>query len=96
MKIPRGLEPLIEDGIIDAVIRPLKSGKEASVYVVACGAIIRCAKVYKEAEKRGFHKLAEYQEGRRARRSVVLVRGTMVHMNVRTHVRARVRTYVHT
>lgn len=70
MKTPRGLEPLIEDGIIESVIRPLKSGKEASVYVVDCGAgVIRCAKVYKEAEKRGFHKLAEYQEGRRARGS---------------------------
>jgi RIO kinase 1 len=69
MKTPRGLEPLIEDGVIDAVIRPLKSGKEASVYVVACGAVIRCAKVYKEANNRGFHKLAEYQEGRRARGS---------------------------
>lgn len=69
MKTPRGLEPLIEDGIIDAVIRPLKSGKEASVYVVACGSTIRCAKVYKEANNRGFHKLAEYQEGRRARGS---------------------------
>ena len=69
MKIPRGLEPLIEDGVIDAVVRPLKSGKEASVYVVACGAQIRCAKVYKEATNRGFHKLAEYQEGRRARGS---------------------------
>lgn len=52
------------------MIRPLKSGKEASVYVVDCGGgVIRCAKVYKEAEKRGFHKLAEYQEGRRARGS---------------------------
>lgn len=70
MKTPRGLEPLIEDGIIESVIRPLKSGKEASVYVVDCGnGVIRCAKVYKEAEKRGFHKLAEYQEGRRARGS---------------------------
>jgi len=67
MRTPRGLEPLIEDGIIDAVIRPLKSGKEASVYLVACGSAVRCAKVYKEAEKRGFHKLAEYQEGRRSR-----------------------------
>ncbi len=69
MKIPKGLEPLIEDGIIDAVIRPLKSGKEASVYVVACGPVIRCAKVYKDATRRGFHKLAEYQEGRQARGS---------------------------
>lgn len=67
MKTPRGLESLIEEGVIDAVIRPLKSGKEASVYLVACGGAVRCAKVYKDAEQRGFHKLAEYQEGRRAR-----------------------------
>ena len=69
MKIPRGLQPLLDDGLIDAVVRRLKSGKEASVYVVACGAELRCAKVYKEAEQRGFHKLAAYQEGRRTRSS---------------------------
>jgi RIO kinase 1 len=69
MKTPKGLQPLIDDGIVDEVIRPLKSGKEASVYLVACGGKIRCAKVYKSAEKRGFHKLAEYQEGRKARGS---------------------------
>lgn len=69
MKIPKGLQPLIDDGIVDEVIRPLKSGKEAAVYLVACGDEIRCAKVYKDAEKRGFHKLAEYQEGRKARGS---------------------------
>jgi len=69
MKIPRGLQPLIDDGIIDGVVRRLKSGKEASVYLVACGAKIRCAKVYKEAEQRGFHKLAHYQEGRKVRSS---------------------------
>jgi RIO kinase 1 len=69
MKIPRGLQPLIDDGIIDSVVRRLKSGKEASVYLVACGATIRCAKVYKEAEQRGFHKLAHYQEGRKVRSS---------------------------
>ena len=69
MKTPKGLEPLIDEGIVDEVIRPLKSGKEASVYVVACGPHIRCAKVYKEAIHRGFHKLAEYQEGRRVRGS---------------------------
>ncbi len=69
MKIPRGLQPLIEDGKIDAVLRQLKSGKEASVYVVSCGGQICCAKVYKEAERRGFHKLAQYQEGRRTRNS---------------------------
>jgi RIO kinase 1 len=50
-------------------VRSLKSGKEASVYIVACGGEIRCAKVYKEAERRGFHKLAQYQEGRQTRNS---------------------------
>jgi RIO kinase 1 len=69
LKAPRGLEKLLEDGIIDSVIRPLKSGKEASVYLVAMGDAVRCAKVYKEANRRGFHKLAEYQEGRRSRSS---------------------------
>lgn len=69
MKIPKGLQPLIDDGFIDRVVRQLKSGKEASVYVVACGQELRCAKVYKEAEHRGFHRLAEYQEGRKARGS---------------------------
>lgn len=69
MKIPKGLQPLIDDGIVDNVIRPLKSGKEASVYLVACGNQIRCAKVYKAVEQRSFHKLAEYQEGRKTRNS---------------------------
>ncbi len=69
MKIPKDLQPLIDDGIVDNVIRPLKSGKEASVYLVACGADVRCAKVYKSVEQRGFHKLAEYQEGRKTRNS---------------------------
>jgi RIO kinase 1 len=69
VKAPRQLQPLIEDGIIDSVVRRLRSGKEASVFLVKCGAEIRCAKVYKDAEQRGFHKLAEYQEGRKTRGS---------------------------
>jgi RIO kinase 1 len=69
MKTPQGLLSLIDDGIIDGVLRQLKSGKEASVFLVDCGGTRRCAKVYKEAEKRGFHKLAEYQESRKARGS---------------------------
>ena len=69
MKTPKGLQALIDDGIVDNVIRPLKSGKEASVYLVEAGGQVRCAKVYKEANNRGFHRLAEYQEGRRARGS---------------------------
>ena len=69
MKIPRGLQPLIDDGIVDQVLGQLKSGKEASVFLVACGSHVRCAKVYKDAQHRGFHRLAEYQEGRRSRSS---------------------------
>src|ERR1700756_5833570 len=69
MKTPPGLVALIEEGVIDGVLRSLKSGKEASVYLVSHGGHVRCAKVYKEANKRGFHKLAEYQEGRKARGS---------------------------
>jgi len=69
MKIPKGLQPLVDDGMIDSVVRSLKSGKEASVYIVACGGQIRCAKVYKEAQQRGFHKMAQYQEGRKTRSS---------------------------
>jgi RIO kinase 1 len=47
MKTPKRLKPLIEDGVIDEVIRPLMSGKEAAVFIVRCGSEIRCAKVYK-------------------------------------------------
>jgi RIO kinase 1 len=69
MKTPAGLQPLIDDGMIDGVVRKLKSGKEASVFVVSQGAEQRCAKVYKDAQHRGFHKLAQYQEGRKTRSS---------------------------
>jgi len=69
MKVPRPLQPLIEDGIIDSVVRRLRSGKEASVFIVECAGELRCAKVYKEANHRGFHRLAEYQEGRKTRGS---------------------------
>lgn len=69
MKIPERLKPLIEDGIIDAVLRQLKSGKEAAVYLVQRGEHVRCAKVYKEAERRSFRQAAEYTEGRKSRNS---------------------------
>jgi RIO kinase 1 len=67
MKTPKSIEPLVRDGFVDEVLRPLKSGKEAAVYVVRSEGEIRCAKVYKEANKRGFHKQALYQEGRKVR-----------------------------
>jgi RIO kinase 1 len=69
MKTPAGLQPLIDDGIVDEVIRALKSGKEASVYLVRCGAEIRCAKVYKDMGQRSFQQRAQYQEGRKVRGS---------------------------
>ncbi len=69
MKIPSRLQPLVDDGLVDEVIRPLMSGKEADVYVVRCGSKIRCAKIYKEALKRSFKKAAQYTEGRKVRNS---------------------------
>jgi RIO kinase 1 len=69
MKTPKSIEPLVRDGLVDEVIRPLKSGKEAAVYVVLSEGEVRCAKVYKDVNKRGFHKQAQYQEGRKVRNS---------------------------
>jgi len=69
MKTPKRIQPLIDEGLVDEVLRPLMSGKEASVYVVRCGGEIRCAKVYKEASQRSFKKAAQYQEGRKVRSS---------------------------
>lgn len=69
MKTPIGLQPLIDDGVIDQVMRPLKSGKEASVYVVRAGDEIRCAKVYKDMAQRSFQQRVQYQEGRKVRGS---------------------------
>ncbi len=69
MKIPKRIQPLIDDGIIDAVIGRLMSGKEADVYIVRCGTQVRCAKVYKEAMKRSFKQAVTYTEGRKVRSS---------------------------
>jgi len=69
MKTPPGLQSLIEDGVIDEVVRPLKSGKEATVYLVRSGAQMRCAKVYRDMSQRSFQKRAQYQEGRKVRGS---------------------------
>ena len=69
MKTPSGLQPLIDDGVIDEVMRPLKSGKEAAVYVVRSGDEIRCAKVYKDMAQRSFQQRVQYQEGRKVRGS---------------------------
>ena len=41
MKTPKRLQPLVGDGLVDEVIRPLMSGKEADVFVVRCGSKLR-------------------------------------------------------
>ena len=69
MKTPKRIQPLIDDGLVDEVLRPLMSGKEAAVYVVRCGREIRCAKVYKEISKRSFKQAVQYREGRKVRNS---------------------------
>ncbi len=69
MKPPKRIEPLLQDGIVDQVLRQLMSGKEATVYVVDCGGELRCAKVYKEANQRGFHQAVHYTEGRKVKNS---------------------------
>ncbi|MSR12754.1 MAG: serine protein kinase RIO [Gammaproteobacteria bacterium] len=69
MKTPSRLQPLIDEGLIDAVEQRLMSGKEADVYIVRCNNEIRCAKVYKDAAKRSFKQAVLYQEGRKTRSS---------------------------
>jgi len=69
LKTPAGLQALIDDGVIDEVLRALKSGKEATVYTVRSGTQIRCAKVYRDMAQRSFQKRAQYQEGRKVRGS---------------------------
>ncbi|WP_257265883.1 PA4780 family RIO1-like protein kinase [Endozoicomonas sp. ONNA2] len=69
MRTPKRIQPLVDEGLVDEVLRQLMSGKEADVYVVRCGNAIRCAKVYKEAAKRSFKKAVQYQEGRKERNS---------------------------
>ena len=69
MKAPPRLQSLIEEGLIDTVVRQLMSGKEAMVYVVRCGDETRCAKIYKEATQRSFRQAVDYTENRRVKNS---------------------------
>ena len=71
--------PLVEEGLVDAVVRQLMSGKEAVVFVVRCGQDVRCAKVYKEPEKRAFRQAVDYTQGRNvknSRRARAMAKGT--------------------
>ena len=69
MRIPPRLKPLITYGIIEKVIRPLLSGKEAQVYLVQSGGEVRAAKVYKALQDRSFRHRSQYTEGRKVRNS---------------------------
>ena len=69
MRVPERLVPLLDQGVIDEVLRPLMSGKEAEVYLVLSYGEECVAKVYKNAEFRSFQHRAEYIEGRRVRNS---------------------------
>ena len=79
MKVPKRLQPLLDDGLIDGVVRQLMSGKEAMVFVVRCGDETRCAKVYKEAHKRSFRQAVDYTENRKTkntRQARAMAKGT--------------------
>ncbi|MHB1668376.1 MAG: PA4780 family RIO1-like protein kinase [Thiomonas sp.] len=79
MKPPARLQALIEEGLIDTVVRQLMSGKEATVYVVRCGDETRCAKVYKEATQRSFRQAVDYTENRKVkntRQARAMAKGT--------------------
>lgn len=69
MKTPERLQPLVEYGLVDEVIHPLMSGKEADVFVVRQGGELYCAKVYKAARQRSFRQATRYTEGRKVRNS---------------------------
>ena len=69
MKAPPRLQSLVEEGLIDSVVRQLMSGKEAMVYVVRCGDETRCAKIYKEADQRSFRQAVDYTENRKVKNS---------------------------
>jgi RIO kinase 1 len=69
MKTPPRLQSLVDEGLIDSVVRQLMSGKEALAYVVRCGEHTRCAKVYKEATQRSFRQAVDYTENRKVKNS---------------------------
>src|SRR5512145_860872 len=69
MKVPERLQSLVEEGLIDTVVRQLMSGKEAQVFVVRSGEETRCAKIYKEATQRSFRQAVDYTENRKVKNS---------------------------
>ncbi len=69
MKPPKRLQILIDEGLVDEVVRQLMSGKEANVFVVRCGDQVRCAKIYKDATERSFRQAVDYTENRKVKNS---------------------------
>jgi RIO kinase 1 len=69
MKVPHRLQSLVDEGLIDTVVRQLMSGKEAMVYVVRSGDETLCAKIYKEATQRSFRQAVDYTENRKVKNS---------------------------
>ncbi|HSO31898.1 MAG TPA: PA4780 family RIO1-like protein kinase, partial [Labilithrix sp.] len=67
MRVPESLVALFDYGVLDDVVRPLMSGKEAQVYLVVSGGRYAVAKIYKDAQNRSFKHRAEYTEGRKVR-----------------------------
>ena len=79
MKVPKRLQPLVDEGVIDEVVRQLMSGKEATVFVVRSAGEVRCAKVYKEADQRSFRQAVDYTENRKTkntRQARAMAKGT--------------------
>jgi RIO kinase 1 len=79
MKAPPRLQTLIDEGLIDTVVRQLMSGKEAEVYVVRRGEETLCAKIYKEANNRSFRQAVDYTENRKVkntRQARAMAKGT--------------------
>jgi RIO-like serine/threonine protein kinase len=83
MKPPKRLQTLIEEGLIDTVVRQLMSGKEAMVYVVRRGDETLCAKIYKEATNRSFRQAVDYTENRKVkntRQARAMAKGSVTHL----------------
>ena len=79
MKPPPRLQPLIEEGLIDTVVRQLMSGKEAAVFVVRSADQTWCAKIYKAATQRSFRQAVDYTENRKVkntRQARAMAKGT--------------------
>ncbi|MGB2983599.1 MAG: RIO1 family regulatory kinase/ATPase [Candidatus Bipolaricaulia bacterium] len=62
------LDPLIEDHLLLEVVRPIKSGKEAAVYLCradpSLGQDLVAAKIFRPYERRSFRRDGVYQQGR--------------------------------